>query len=679
MKHINHFNSFFLNEVNIKNTRESVTELAKKYKTLKEFREKESSAYQFAYKNGFLRELGLEGDTLHTKEGVIKLAKNYKTLSDFRNNEAKAYQYAQKNNFLDELGLVKVNISFTKDQVIDLSKKYKTLKEFRINEPKAYQYAHRNNFLDELGLSKGLGLTKDGVIELAKKYKNSQEFRENEPSAYNYAQKNNFLDELGLEKNRYSVHTKESVIELAKKYKTLKEFREKEPGPYQFAYRNGFLRELGLEGVDFLYRTKEGVIELAKNYKNIQEFRENEPGAYQYAWRNNFLDELGLEGMKTVWTDEALIDRANKYDLKSQLTKNDSSVYQILLKRGLIYDLYGPGRTVWNAERIGLIANNFSSLTRFKKMSPIAFRKAEELGLTGLLNRIFGTPKPRGRTKRIWTEEELREEALKYDNKTDFRRFSPTAVTAAEEMGIYQEITAHMKKTPADEEKKYTIFKTTFPDGHTHYARFANMGESNDYLGYCVSQSKNIEGGGGVFLEKIRETPAEQIQTEVVKTSLDEDESYSMMIDLIKNDNDSINKLAKIKTKIADYSAASYITIPKKEFIKLKDNTYWMKSTFYKENEKEYRGRVDTTKDIKNPINGLRYFRIKASYRVLVPGEKPEDAASELFKKPVEAPEPYTGDDISDLSYEEILKRVQDSRKLKENLITKFSDFIKLL
>ena len=43
-----------------------------------------------------------------------------------------------------------------------------------------------------------------------------------------------------------------------------------------------------------------------------------------------------------------------------------------------------------------------------------------------------------------WTAESIKEEALKYSTKIDFKKASHSAVSAARRLGIYEEVTSHM-------------------------------------------------------------------------------------------------------------------------------------------------------------------------------------------------------------------------------------------
>ena len=113
MKNINNFNEF-LNESSIKWTKEKLQAEADKHKTKKDFKENNSSAYEYAKKDGLLDDLfknhvnkgyseNKSSDEHWTKEKLQKEANKHKTKKDFKENNSSAYEAAKKSGLLDEL------------------------------------------------------------------------------------------------------------------------------------------------------------------------------------------------------------------------------------------------------------------------------------------------------------------------------------------------------------------------------------------------------------------------------------------------------------------------------------------------------------------------------------------------------------------------------------------------
>jgi hypothetical protein len=100
----------------------------------------------------------------------------------------------------------------------------------------------------------------------------------------------------------------------------------------------------------------------------------------------------------TYWTDEMLRDEALKYDTKNKFAKGSNNAYNAAKRRGDDF---------------------FNSIISHMKT-----------------------------LRRSWTEDELRNEALKYDTKTKFRKGSPSAFTLSRNKGsdFYNSVTSHMNE-----------------------------------------------------------------------------------------------------------------------------------------------------------------------------------------------------------------------------------------
>ena len=92
--------------------RNSLTEaecrdIAKKYNTLRDFRTKDVSAYVTSVRNGWLqsftwleREVGVKH--YRTKDDIVKVARKFKTMKDFREQYPNECRYAWAHGWLDE-------------------------------------------------------------------------------------------------------------------------------------------------------------------------------------------------------------------------------------------------------------------------------------------------------------------------------------------------------------------------------------------------------------------------------------------------------------------------------------------------------------------------------------------------------------------------------------------------
>ena len=135
----------------------------------------------------------------YTFDYVAKLASKYITQFDFRKNEPKAYDAAYRNGWLDELGLTKTFTNWDYDSVKKEAQKYNTRNDFRVNNIGAYDFAKRNNILDDITkhmIPQKIKWTKEMTHKEALKYKKRIDFAKNSKKAYDAASKYKWLDDI---------------------------------------------------------------------------------------------------------------------------------------------------------------------------------------------------------------------------------------------------------------------------------------------------------------------------------------------------------------------------------------------------------------------------------------------------------------------------------------------------
>ena len=135
-------------------TREACEQLARKYTTLKEFREKDKPAMMKAWREGWLEDYTwLSRSHLPrnswTERSCRAEAKKYKTLAEFRKACLPAYATAQKNGWLKGYNwLSRLHVkAFTLKECTRIALKYDALSEFRRENWTAYSASYRNGWL----------------------------------------------------------------------------------------------------------------------------------------------------------------------------------------------------------------------------------------------------------------------------------------------------------------------------------------------------------------------------------------------------------------------------------------------------------------------------------------------------------------------------------------------------
>jgi len=93
-------------------------------------------------------------------------------------------------------------------------------------------------------------------------------------------------------------------------------------------------------------------------------------------------------------------------------------------------------QNMWTEERLRQEAMKYSSRNEFSKANQYAYRRALDLGILDEL----GFPNKLGK----WTREAIFAEAKKYSSKSEFLSKNRYAVLAARKMGVYDQACSHM-------------------------------------------------------------------------------------------------------------------------------------------------------------------------------------------------------------------------------------------
>jgi hypothetical protein len=151
---------------------------------------------------------------------------------------------------------------------------------------------------------------------------------------------------------------------------------------------------------------------------------------------------LGCNGF--TWTYDLCKKEVLKYNSKSELKKYNSSVYKSI-HRNKWYDLFDnlnehkKPNGYWTKEKCQEEALKYDNKSDFYNNS-IAYQIIIKNKWYELLNTLNEHKKPNG----YWTKEKCQEEALKYNNKSDFRNNSSKCYNTIKRNGWIDDICSHM-------------------------------------------------------------------------------------------------------------------------------------------------------------------------------------------------------------------------------------------
>ncbi len=436
---------------------------AKKYNSKKEFKQMNPSAYSAACKNGWLDVICSHMISFKkpkgywTEEKCHKEALNYKTRTEFSIGSQAAYHAACKNGWLDVICSHMIDIHkpkgyWTKEKAHEIALKYKTKSEFRKFNNDAYDFAHRNGFVSEIcshmeiqgnefyrfiyvfefeDKSAYIGLTQ-GV-----KGREGQHLNDETSQVFKHIQKTNAKYVLKTINNVPSI--KGDAQELEHKIKL--EYIE---NGYNVLNTGATGRGVGSLGGSALKWTKEKLQEEALKYKTRTEFQKKANGAYCAAYKNKWLDEIcthmvnGRTLVARKWSKEKIREEALKYTTRSEFHKKSCSAYNVAYKNNWLDEFCThmvDGRDLiirkWSRETSRLEALKYKTKNEFKKHSVGAYNACRANNwLDEFCAHMETFSKPRGHWK---SKENCRLEALKYEKRTHFKKYSKGAFNVSKE------------------------------------------------------------------------------------------------------------------------------------------------------------------------------------------------------------------------------------------------------
>ena len=179
-----------------------------KYSSVKSFRKESHAAYTASIKYKWIEkfdwfERTRQNNGYWNKERCYEEAKKYSSRGDFVKGNQSAYNVAWKNGWLDDYTWFSESASAKRwdyKTCLEESKKYKTRTEFRDGCNSAYSVAFRTKWLDEYiwledGNQKRIIWTYESCYQEAKKYNRVSDFAKYSPGAYNAAIKNKWRDD----------------------------------------------------------------------------------------------------------------------------------------------------------------------------------------------------------------------------------------------------------------------------------------------------------------------------------------------------------------------------------------------------------------------------------------------------------------------------------------------------
>ena len=432
---------------------ESAKEIISKYKSLNDFVNDYPRLYGHIHRKGLIPQMlgnlergvsyktgepvSIIGNVKYSKDDIRNIASKYKYIEDFIKNEGGAYPAAKRLGIFDEVtkNMLVRKVRYTDKDYEDTAKKYegRTLMDFIKNETGIYHslMARKSKeYIEDLlknMVRKKSTLTNDELRNIAKKYNTRKEFRAKEPEAYGiaYARGPFIKDPLtGKSKNSYEFYhdITSHMDRLGNRFKRMvyvHEFRDQNGTPvavYVGLTRNEEIRKsqhLNLRDITF---------------SSIKEFVKQNPNLVHtyFAVSDGYIDANDAVNMEC--------DYEKKY-------RNDKR--WVVLNRSKCGGLGGGVK--YDEKTAREIASKYNDYSEFitKEIKLYDALSRRNIPLRDEITRHMK------KNRNYYTDDDIRNIALKYDTLGDFRRDYPSVVSQAMTRGIYNDITKNMERKTA--------------------------------------------------------------------------------------------------------------------------------------------------------------------------------------------------------------------------------------
>lgn len=503
---------------------------SKKYSTKTDFMNNNISAYTVARKNGWLVQMDWLAPGKHKpsgfwkeKDNVIEESRRYKSFTEFRRKNSHAFDYAKKYGWLDEMiWLEKSNRKSAgywkiKDNVFEESHNYSSRKDFCDGCYLAYITAKENDWLkDMVWLSKskredkGYWNIKENVFTAAKKCTYKSEFQKKYPGAYASARLHGWLGEMkfiikesqgdprgpihyiyvyednknncayvgatnNIQQRDYQHRTREDDavykhfiskgIEIPK-CKVLREGltiveRQREERLQSLRYRDilhyTLINNINLTGVNvgslgslIIKWNKKAVIREAEKYKTPTEFFTNSAGAYDAALKFKMMNKETFPWFYSKrqpprWWNvkEHVLDESKKYKTLDEFFWQSPAAHFAARKHKWIDEMVWLQRSQtqpghWQIEENVIEeSKKYSTKTAFHNGCHAAYDYASTHNLWDKMPWIQSKVRENG----YWTKERVFEEGAKYSTRMEFKKNASTAYSMATRNNWIEEMT----------------------------------------------------------------------------------------------------------------------------------------------------------------------------------------------------------------------------------------------
>lgn len=288
-----------------------------------------------------------------------------------------------------------------------------------------------------------------------------------------------------MRKNR-NYWNKENSFQAALKFNNKRDFKKAHIAAYELLRINGWLGEacVHMENISHLIKwTFEKCKEEALKYTKKVEFKENCSWGYTVAKKNGWMNEITSHMIRykhitpTKWSKEKCQIEALGYVNRNDFHVNSPKAYAVCVRNGWLNDVCSHmnaphnSQFKWTKEKCGIIALKYQYRKEFQNENKNAYYSAMH---NGWLDEICKHMEYKKLPNCHWHNfENCKNEALKYETKTEFVRGSQHVYNIALKNGWIDDICKHMK--PIGNRYNKCIYSYEFPNNHVYVGLTYNI------------------------------------------------------------------------------------------------------------------------------------------------------------------------------------------------------------
>jgi len=221
--------------------------------------------------------------------------------------------------------------------------------------------------------------------------------------------------------------------------------------------------------------------EEALKYKTKSEFRKNSKSSYDISYNNGWLNDICYHMIRPKphnykWTYDKCKEEALKYKTRKEMEIKSSSAYTIINKNNWSNDLFLHMKLqckpngYWTYKKCKEEALKYQTRSEFQNKSISAYEKSK---INKWLNDICSHMELQHKPNGYWTYEKCKEEALKYKYKKDFIENKYVAYTKSLSNDWLDDICSHMIIT--GNKHKRCIYSYEFSDNSVYVGLTYNI------------------------------------------------------------------------------------------------------------------------------------------------------------------------------------------------------------